>query len=144
MRASASVFLAGLSLMVLVITACTPSHEETQLEKVFDLVQAQRLVPDSLYQFRVDLDLPIHLTETPPGSPVERGEGRGHIWAFESAGLLHLFVETEDNGHAGSKGWARTSDCGIPAWKEDEWGERWRIQHRPMGCWHQISTYLMD
>lgn len=78
-----------------------------------------------------------------PYTVVPRGSGAGRVWITSAApGEVHAWIQTVDWGHAGSYGYAYSSDGSVPTWQADDYGERWDIGRSISKNWWIIAFNL--
>ena len=109
------------------------------MEAVVAQLRLEALEPARVHRFRLDSTLnPISLRPLNDGEIVQRGSGRGLVWAEVSTdGILRVAFETRDLGHAGESGFLY-SDKPVTSADIDELGREWRLRRRISEHWWKI------
>ena len=127
----------GIYLLVQVITAGL--FPRSKLETVVEQIRAESIEPARIHRFRLDGNLsPSSLRPMKGGEIVERGDGRGLVWAeLSTERTLRIAFETRDLGHAGESGYLY-SDNPVTSADVDELGREWKLGRRISEHWWVI------
>jgi len=128
-----------------------PSFDKQRLEKIVEKVKEKKLKPGAQVELRVEnLSDPGSLRARRT-SDNDRGRGAGNVWASkEPGGELVVIIETQDNGHAGTYGYAY-SEAAPHQTPEKLWSvgtqtymsctePSWRVAEH----WWQVTSCYMD
>jgi hypothetical protein len=118
-------------------------HGLNKYDRIVDVIKKLELPIGKLEKYKIeDFSYPFIIKKLPDSSTVVRGKGKGRIWVFKTKENLLVFIETEDNGHAGEYGLAYSESGQFPEWNNDEWGEFWSIGNKINSNWWNMSFRL--
>ena len=127
--------------LLLAVVSC--SNEIKKYENTIAEIKKQELQIGKLEKYKMeDFSNTSTIKKMPDDFNPERGNGKGCMWVFKTQSNLLVFIETEDNGHAGEYGLVYSENGQLPVWNYDEWGERWSIDKKINSNWWYISFRL--
>jgi len=121
------------------------SKDTKKYDNIIVEIKKQELPSGKLEKYKIeDFSNTSTLKKLSNDYMADRGQGKGCIWVFKANDNLLVFIETEDNGHAGEYGIVYSETGQIPIWN-NEWGEHeeWTIDKKINDNWWNIS-FLLD
>ena len=131
------------TLGLLTLFSCDGTCQTKRYENIIAEIKKHELLIGKLEKYKIEKFSNIStIKKLHDNYQSERGKRKGCIWVFKTKDNLLIFIETEDNGHAGEYGIVYSEAGQPPIWNVDEWGEFWTVAENINGNWWKISFRL--